>query len=188
MTDSLSVRLNHERLHDIQTAPAFEATDSFAILLENGDAPVHAHLHLDDELSTVASIPANNHYVDADTVRRVNVEVADAPRPVEGRLKIVTGHGAETDYIDISIVEPEDRADAVAVDEKLGAPQRAEPDSSAFERLDLRLGENVPIALLGLFALAVAASSATLADSGAVLLGAMAVLGSVLAAGYLLVR
>ena len=188
MTDRLSVHLNDERLHDIRTATAFETTDSFTVLLENGDAPVHVHLHLDDRLSTSASIPANNHYVDADTTRPVNVEVADGPRPIEGRLKIVTGHGAETAYVDISVVEPEDREGAVAVDEALAAPQRNESDDSGFDLPDLRLGRNAPVALLGLFALAVAASTATLADSGTVVLGAMAVLGSVLAAGYLLVR
>ena len=190
MSDSLPVHINRDRLHDIQTVASFEATESFPILLQNGDAPVHVHLHLDDALSQVASIPANNHFVDADAVRQVRVEVEEGPRPVEGQLKIVTGHGAETDYVAVSIVEPEDRADSVAVDATLADPVRREVEDETddgLERVRESVGENGPIAALGLLALAVAVGSATLSDSVAVLLGALAVLGSVVAAGYLLV-
>ncbi|WP_132059860.1 DUF7524 family protein [Halorussus amylolyticus] len=188
MPNSLSVQLNRDRLHDIRTVARFEVTESFAVLLENGDAPVHVHLHLDDELSRVASIPANNHYVDAGTTRQVNVEIADGPRPVEGRLKIVTGHGAETAYVVVSVVEPEEREDAVAVDERLARPQRDPDDDAEFELPGLRLGENAPVVALGLLALGVAISTAVLADSAVVLFGVLAVVGSVAAAGYLLVR
>ncbi|WP_137286955.1 DUF7524 family protein [Halorussus salinisoli] len=193
MPDSLPVRLNDDRLHDIQTRASFEATDSFPILLHNGDAPVHVHLHLDDELSRVASIPANNHFVDADSTRQVSVEVEPGSRPVEGQLKIVTGHGAKTDYVAVSIVEPEDREDAVDVDATLADPVSDddgddEDADGGFGLPDLSLGGNAPVAALGVFALAVAAGSATLSNSVAVLVGALAVLGSVAAAGYLLVR
>jgi hypothetical protein len=190
VTESLPVRLNHDRLHDIQTAASFEATDSFSIALQNGDAPVHVHLHLDDALSAVASIPANNHFLDAESARQVDVEVEDGARPVEGRLKIVTGHGAETDYVTVSIVEPEEREDSVAVDVALADPPERDEDESdgGFEGARASLTENAPVAALGLFALAVAAGSATLSDSLTVLFGALAVLGSVVAAGYLLIR
>jgi hypothetical protein len=190
VTESLPVRLNHDRLHDIQTAASFEATDPFRIVLQNGDAPVHVHLHLDDALSTVASIPANNHFLDADATRQVDVEVRDGPRPVEGRLKIVTGHGAETDYVTVSVVEPEEREDAVDVDVALADPPEREDRESdgGFELASASLTENAPVAALGVFALAVAAGSATLSDSLAVLFGALAVLGSVAAAGYMLLR
>nr|WP_193570093.1 hypothetical protein [Halorussus sp. JP-T4] len=177
-------------MHDIRTPASFEATDSFPILLQNGDAPVHVHLHLDDALSSVASIPANNHFLDADSTRQIGVEVGDGPRPVEGQLKIVTGHGAETDYVTVKVVEPEEREDAVAVDESFAAPPRDESDDDdeGVEWPDLSLAENAPLAALGVFAVAVAAASATLSGSVAVLLGALVVLGSVAAAGYLLVR
>jgi hypothetical protein len=188
--ESLPVRLNHDRLHDIQTEASFEATDSFPILIQNGDAPVHVHLHLDDALSEVAAIPANNHFVDANSTRQVSVEVEDGAGPVEGRLKIVTGHGAETDYVSVSVVEPEESDDAVDVDVTLAdPPEREEGESNGEAGLiaDL-LDENAPVAALALFALAVALSSATLSDSLAVLFGALAVLGSIAAAVYLLFR
>jgi hypothetical protein len=189
VTESLPVRLNHDRLHDIQTPASFEATESFGIVLQNGDAPVHVHLHLDDALSTVASIPANNHFLDADSTRHVDVEVADGARPVEGRLKIVTGHGAETDYVTVSIVEPEERDATVAVDVALAdPPERDDDERDEGARIRASLTENAPIAGLGLFALAVAAGSATLSDSLAVLFGVLAVLASIVAAGYMLVR
>ena len=195
MSESLSVDLNEERLHDIRTPATFETTDSFPILLKNGDAPVHVHLHLDDALSRVATIPANNHYVAADTTRQVTVEVHDGPRPVEGRLKIVTGHGAETDYVDVDVVEPDDRADAVAVDEALSAPRRRrsgdgdDPEEAGFELPGLdAVRRNAPVLVLGLLAIVAAASAASVANSGTVLLGALAVLASVVAAAVLLVR
>ncbi|WP_135826113.1 DUF7524 family protein [Halorussus ruber] len=198
MPESLPVRLNSDRLHDIATATSFEATESFPVLLHNGDAPVHVHLHLDDALSQVASIPANNHFVDADSTRQVSVEIGDGPRPVEGRLKIVTGHGAETDYVSVSIVEPEEREDAVDVDATLAAPPNRADDSdgsdeeadeaAGFDLPEVALRENAPIAALGLLALVVAAGSATLSDSAAVLGGALVVIATVAAAGYMLVR
>jgi len=192
VAENLTVHLNDDRLHDIRTATAFEASESFAILLNNGDAPVHVHLRLDDELSTVASVRANNHFVGADTVRRVNVEVADGPRPVEGQLKIVTGHGAETDYVSVSIVDPEESEETVAVDESLAAPAPARDRDGDGEgglgAVDADLGANAPVVALGLFAVAVAASTAVLADSATVLLGVVAVVASLAAAGFLLVR
>ncbi|WP_157971772.1 DUF7524 family protein [Halorussus litoreus] len=189
MSASLPVHLNRDQLHDVQTVASFEVAESFPILLQNGDAPVHVHLHLDDALSQVASIPANNHFVDADSTQQVDVKIADAPRPVEGQLKIVTGHGAETDYVTVSVVEPAEREDAVDVDASLADPVPRERDDEADGATPLRssLAGNGPVAALGLFAVAVAVASATLSDSVAVLLGVLAVLGSLVAAGYLLV-
>lgn len=188
MSESLPVHLNHDRLHDIETVASFETTGSFPILLQNGDAPVHVHLHLDDALSQVASIPANNHYVDAETTQQVNVEVREDAPPVEGALKIVTGHGAQTDYVAVAIEESDDE-EGVDVDATLAAEPSQEPDDEGNWRdgVDSSVRENAPVAGLGLLAVAVAVGSATLSDSLAVLLGAFAVLGSVAAAGYLLV-
>ncbi|UPV99870.1 hypothetical protein M0R88_15290 [Halorussus gelatinilyticus] len=193
MSESLPVRLNRDRLHDIETRASFETTDSFAVMVHNGDAPVHVHLHLDDALSAVASIPANNHFVDADSTRQVGVEVEEGgPRPVEGQLKIVTGHGAETDYVSVTIAEPEEE-EPVAVDETLAersaTPGDADDEEDAgFEFPTAALRQNGPVAVLGLLALAVAAGSASLADGVAVFAGSLAVLGSLVAAGYLLAR
>ena len=191
MPTTLPVHLNHDRLHDVETVASFETTESFPILLKNGDAPVHVHLHLDDALSQVASIPANNHFVDADTTQQVDVEIEEGPRPVEGQLKIVTGHGAETDYVTVSVVEPDEREDAVDVDDTLADPVPNDVDDeeeTPLETVRSSLSGNGAVAALGLFAVAVAVGSATLSDSVAVLLGVLAVLGSVTAAGYMLVR
>lgn len=192
MPESLPVHLNRDRLHDIQTRSSFEATESFPILLHNGDAPVHVHLHLDDTLSQVASIPANNHFVDADSTRQVTLEIGDAPRPIEGQLKIVTGHGAETDYVSVSVVEPEEREDAVDIDATFADPvndsESEDDERTEFGLPNVSVRENAPIAALGLLALAVAAGSATLSDSVAVLLAVLVLVGTVAAAGYMLVR
>ena len=67
-------------------------------------------------------------------------------------------------------------------------PVREESESDGGVGVIGLLDENAPVAALGLFALAVALSSATLSDSLAVLFGALAVLGSIAAAVYLLFR
>lgn len=190
MPESLPVHLNHDQLHDVQTVASFETTKSFPILLQNGDAPVHVHLHLDDELSQVASMAANNHFVDANATSQVGVRVEEGPRPIEGKLKIVTGHGAETDYVDVSIVDPKERADAVDVDAALADPVQRDTeddDPVTVEKITSSLAGNSALVALGLFAVVVALTSAALSNSGAVLVGALVVLGSVAVAGYLLV-
>lgn len=189
MTKSLLVRLNHDCLHDIQTTASFEAEDSFSLVLQNGDAPVHVHLHLDDALSSVASLPANNHFLDANSTHQVSVDVADGADPVEGRLKIVTGHGAETDHVNVTITEPVDEEDAVDVDATLAKPERSEESDGGGVQLDASsLEGNGPILALAVFAFAVAVTSATLSDSPSVLVGSLAVIASIGAAVYMLIR
>lgn len=123
MPDALTVHLNRESPHSIDIAPAvFETDGSFDVVLTNHGAALHVHLHLDDDLSTQATLGAANHYVDAGAVRRIRVTVDEPLDPVKGRLKLVTGYGSETEYARIVLqdIEPEDRH--VRVDESLGQP------------------------------------------------------------------
>ena len=66
----------------------------------------------------------------------------------------MTGHGAQTDYVALSIVEPEAQEDAVDVDERLAAPPTRDDDAGdgTLERARNALNENAPVAALGLFA------------------------------------
>jgi hypothetical protein len=178
----LPITVNRDGLHDIAVAQSFEADGSFSVTLENDGAPVHVHLRLDDDLSTAATLQANNHYVEAGATRAVEVDVS-GDRPVSGRLKVVTGYGAETAYVKISLVEPDDERDAIPVDEDLGKPTRPTPttaEGSSGRAVDL------PILVLGAVALALAGSATLLVDGPAAAFGTLVVLGGVGAAAYFL--
>jgi len=204
--DTLPVAVNREELHGLVVPNAFEATGSFDVEITNHGTPLHVHLHLDDALSSVATLEANNHYVEEETSRLVRVTV-DEPRDMEGKLKVVTAHGATTRYVDIAIWELDETEETVAVDESLSKPQprsaaggtsgssttsapagstaagggeRSAPLSVVIERPELLvLG-------LGGLALAVAAYAVLVLQSTVVTLGALAVLAGVLVAVFLL--
>jgi hypothetical protein len=121
--DDLVVHLNRDRPHAIEVEPQrFVADQSFDIILRNHGAALHVHLHLDDDLSHQAVLGTVNHYVDEGAVRRIRVTVDQPVERSEGRLKLITGYGSETEYVRIALedVEPTDRR--VRVDEALGEP------------------------------------------------------------------
>jgi len=185
VTKTLPVHINRDGLHSIEAADAsFEVTGTFSVALKNDGAPVHVHLHLDDELSETATLEANNHFVEGE-LRMVAVTVEEGRRPVQGKLKVVTGYGVNTEYVDVSVVEPEATARHVPVDEGLAVPQ---PEPAPEPPLQQRIRENAPLTLLGGFALLLAVGAALLAGTAAVLIGVLAVVAGVAAAGYLLVR
>lgn len=186
MTDTLPIYISQERSHTIEAATqSFETSGSFTVALENYGSAKHVHLHLDDALSTVATVGGGNYYVEEDSVQPVTVTVDDGNRPVEGRLKVVTGYGSNAQYVTIRIVDPSETEHTVEVDESLGVPQpdeRAENDG-----VDLPGVENAPVIALGGFALFIAAAAAAMANSVEIMLGVVALLGGLVVAAYFLV-
>lgn len=191
MPDTLPVHVNREELHGLEVPNEFETTDSFEIRLQNHGESVHVHLHLDDALSEVARLEANNHHVEADSTRSVTVDVVGSP-PARGKLKVVTAYGATTRYVDVILEEPPEAADPVAVDESLSKPQpreRPTQSTTASETaLDVPLGPEVLVLALGGLALLMAVVAALVIDNTVVLLGSLAVLAGVLVAMYLLIE
>ncbi|WP_458206390.1 DUF7524 family protein [Haladaptatus sp. NG-SE-30] len=183
MPGTLPIHINREGLHDIDVAPSFEADDSFTISLENHGAPVHAYVHLDDELSQVATLEATNHYVEAETTRHVNVSVHDWPS--HGKLKVATGYGAETAYIDVDIVEPDGQNGTVLVDESLSKPQRR-PSETESEPSELI--RNLPLLVLGAFALILVIGVGAIVDGVVAVFGALVILAGLGVAAYFLTR
>ncbi|GCF14740.1 hypothetical protein Harman_26750 [Haloarcula mannanilytica] len=122
MPDSLPVHLNRTDIHSLEVPKEFDATGSFDVQLHNHGEALHVHLHLDDSLSSIASLDAPNHYVQADTERPVRVTI-DGDGPVRGKLKVVTAHGAETRYVDVFIPEGGTENEPVIVDDDLAKPQ-----------------------------------------------------------------
>ena len=192
MPDTLSVDVNREELHGLEVPNSFETTGSFAIELNNHGESLHVHLHLDDDLSAVASLEATNHHVESNGTRRVEVAVKPGAS-VRGKLKVVTAYGATTRYIDVILTEPEEQEDRVQVDESLSKPQpkppernRAATPSSGSNPLTDR--PELAVLGLGAVALVVAAYAALVLNNTVVVLGALAVLAGVLVAVYILLQ
>jgi hypothetical protein len=182
--ESLPVDLNRDEIHSLSVPPEFEAEGSFDVVLANHGESVHVHLHLDDDLSAVATLDANNHYVEGETERRVRV-VVDGRGTVRGRLKVVTSYGAKTRYVDVSLIEPSEETDPVEVDESLARPAPKEPDRGLLPVLRERL--SVPVLGLAGLAVGIALVAALTVESTVVLVGAaVVVLGALAAMAVLL--
>lgn len=184
----LTVSLNDDGLHSITAPDTFETSGPFEVLLDNHSEAVHVHLNLDETLSAVADIRANNHYVEPSRERPVSVAVTPRSTAVTGRLKIATGYGAEIAYTTVTVQPPTDDPNRVTVDESLAKPQREPPtEPTAAERIGARLAGDGGARLLvafGLLAVALAIVIAATLDSGVVIAGALVVLlGVVVAVG-----
>ena len=180
MPPTLSVELNRQSLHDVAVVNAFETTDSFTVELRNEGEAVHVHLHLDDDLSRVARLDAGNHYVERGSTRRVRVDVAPVDDPYTGKLKIVTGYGAETAYVEVTVSPETETKEPVQVDENLAKPPTREPGEET-SIVDAVLGAStrslVGLLLVAAFAVVLAVAVAASVNSAAVVLGVGVVIG-----------
>lgn len=161
MARTLAVVINREGVHHIEPETGgFEAGDDFSIELRNEGQATHVHLHLDDDLAEVASLGGNtNLFVEAGKERIVPVSIDADERPVTGRLKVVTGYGAETTYIEVTVIPKEEPRETVAVDEELSVKQpREEPATPIVS------ATTVGVVLLAVLAVAVAAGALFLTD------------------------
>ncbi len=174
------MHVNRDGLHSLETPDSFETAGGFDVRLINHGGAVHVHLHLDDALSDVAALEATNHYVreGADRLVRIDAEEGAVGR---GNLKVVTGYGARTRYVDVRLVEPEETGDRVRVDASLARPQPRE----AADDPDDGLRDEATVVLLGGLALLAASAVAVLVPTTPVRLGAVAVAVAVVGALYL---
>jgi hypothetical protein len=155
--DTLPVYVNRESLHSLEVPDRFETDDSFEILLINHGEPIHVHLHLDDALSSIASLDAPNHHVDRESERAVRVTL-HSPGSTFGTLKVVTSYGATTRYVDVDIEEPTENDEPVQVDESLSQPQPTGEQATTDDGGDTADGTSPPFPLpLPLVALGVVA-------------------------------
>jgi hypothetical protein len=184
---TLPVELNRGRLHAIEAPPEFTTDGSFHVDLSNHGEGVHVHVHLDDDLSEIAHIDDANVFVAGDTTTTVDVVVDGVPSAAHtGRLKVSTGYGAETTYVDVTVESVEEETRHVAVDESLSKPKPQQPQQSALARvLDGLPGPDaLPFVLFVLLAVVVAIGAVVFvgANSPAVLVGLGVVLGGAIAA------
>ncbi|WP_135364324.1 DUF7524 family protein [Halosimplex halophilum] len=183
--DTLPVHVNRDSLHALEVPDAFETDGSFDIGVVNHGGSVHVHLHLDDDLSEIATVEASNHFVDGESQRAVHVSVEGAGEAT-GTLKIASAYGAETRYVTVRITEPEEEESTVEVDESLSEPQPREPDDGGDGgSATVAASPQLVVVGLGVAALAVAAALVVFVDDVVVLAGAVVVLVGVLVAGYI---
>lgn len=192
MSESLRVELNGDGLHTIAAPASFESDGPFVVVLDNAGAAVHAHVHLDDTLSSVARLESGNHYVEEESTEDVHVNVSVPGEPVTGTLRVVTGYGAEEARVTVTLNPESASESAVEVDEDFSRPPRREPDRSPVEKLAETL--SVPpravvplLALVGVSLLVAAVVVATV-QSTALVLGVGVVIGAMLVATVFLVR
>jgi hypothetical protein len=188
VTDTLSVHVSKGELHSLEVPTSFEAAGSFDVRLVNHGQALHVHLHLDETLSQIADLDAGNHYVEGDSERRIRVEVHPERlngEEVLGKLKVASGYGAETRWIDVAVSEPDPEKESVEVDESLATPQPKDEDGGG-----PGLGERLELPLLGLGALAVALAfgAALLVGQFVVVLGSGILLAGVVVAAFFLLR
>jgi hypothetical protein len=193
VTPVLLVELNRGQLHEVEAPAEFATSEPFSVELRNHGEAVHVHVRADDALAAAARIDADgNLFVERETTTSVPVGVGPVDDPVTGTLEIATGYGSESRTVEVT-VEPESDGDAVDIDETLSKPQRPDPEPdgpSIGERLVGALPGRrvVPVLLLGVVAVAVAAAVANAVRSPAVLVGAGVVVGAVLVAIVALLR
>lgn len=180
------VDLNADGPHGIDVAASsFRTGGPFEIVLDNHGAALHVYLQLDDDLAGAAELSALNHYVDEESLRRVAVDVDEARLPARGRLKIVTGYGAETAFVTVSVEPPEEVADRVDVDESLGKPR---PRPAPAEGEPLVDPSVLPAIGLVALAIVVAAVAAVTVGGGLALLALLVLLVGAAVAWALLAR
>jgi hypothetical protein len=186
VTEELPVHVSRDAIHSLDVPASLETHGPFDVVFVNHGQSVHVHLHLDDVLSEVASVDANNHYVEGGSERAVRVYVepdALPDEPVLGKLKLVTGYGAQTRWVDVELSAPGESGSGVAVDESLAtppAPETRETGGSVLQRPE------IPVLGLGLFALVVAVLAAVFVGGTLVVAGSLAVFAGVLVAVYVL--
>jgi hypothetical protein len=183
VSEELPVHIGREGLHSVEVPDSFEAEGPFDVRLINHGNALHVHLHIDDDLSTVARLDATNHYVESDAERVVRVDVApDREADVFGRLKVVSAYGAETRWVDVDILTPEEDDEPVRVGEELSRPQpRPEPETGGLADRPAAL-----VGAVGLAALLLAGVAAAVLGDPLVVAGALVVVGGVAVALALL--
>lgn len=184
MPETLAVHLGRDGRRSLEAPTSFEAHGPFEVALVNHGPAAHVYLQVDDAIARIASVDADNYYVEAESTRTVHVDVAPADEHVRGELSIATGFGAEDRTVAIDLQAPQSRT--VEVDESLATPG-SEPPGGGGLRLGSRLS---PLAVGGLaaVALALAAGAFVFTEDVVVAVGSFVVVAAVLAAAAILIR
>lgn len=180
MSNTLAVDINRTGRQSLEVPSSFEAEGPFAVELRNHGEGAHVYLNLDDALTETAALGATNQYVESKSSENVRVHVdPDSEATVRGKLKVATGYGAETRYVDVTIDQSPDQS--IEVDPSLSEPRGHEDtqESAAPAGLDA-----IPAVVLGLVAFALAIGAVISASPANLAFAALAVISAAIAAAY----
>lgn len=189
MARTLSVDVNRGSVHAIEPeVRQFETSERFIVSLTNHGSATHVHINVDDGLADAISLEGGNHFIEAGRTHQIEASVDHRSRPVSGRLKIVTGYGAETAVIEISVIPPEATPEKapVEVDERLSKPQpysREQPTQQAETAVPLR---TIAAGALVLLSLSLVVIGSLIVGNPGVILGVGIVLLGIAGAAALL--
>ncbi len=159
----------------------FKTADSFEVSLTNHGSAVHVHLQLMEDLAEYATIPTSNYYIEADDSQRARITIRDGPRPLSGRLKIVTGYGSNSEHVTIELQEETEEETGVQVAEELGRPQPRQPSRSISP-------DQFPVIILSVLAIAIALVTGFIVGGWMAILGILIVLIGIGIAGVILLQ
>lgn len=189
MSERLRVNLGREGPKSVElTEDTIEVTGDFIIEVHNHGHPQHVHVAPERDLGRFVRVEAPNHFVENDELRPVHIEVdEERPEKFDGQLRVVTGYGTETTYVNVRLREDEPSRPRVAVDESLGKPPAEESGPEPLTEQLFGPG-TVPLIALAIMAILIAAGAIMIATDVAVVLGVIAVLVGVGIAILLLLR
>lgn len=183
MPDTLAVDVNPDGMHTLRVPERFRTEGAFEIRLTNHGEATHVYLSLDDELSSVASLPDTNHYVRTDDSTIVRVNASRGGR-AEGELTIATQYGSNRQAVRVAIGEDDtEEQQPVEIAEDLTKP--AEPEGPP--PLADRVGgvRAVPVVALGVVAVVLAVGALLTAGTTQLVFAVLAVVSAGIAAAYL---
>jgi hypothetical protein len=176
VAETLPVHLGGDGPGSVRVPESFETSGQFDLEIHNHGTPAHVHVHLDEALGAVAALRKTNVYVEGDATQVVSVEVAESFGTVAGTLDVVTGYGAESTPVDVTLTEPE----TVSVDESLAEPQSTTQTESSPSR-------SVPVVAVSVAVVVALVATVAFVDDALVLpLGVVAVAVGTAVAFYLL--
>lgn len=156
MSDSLEIHVNRPRPNGLEVPERFVAEHPFAIEFINDGKPVHIHLSLDDPLTDILSLETGNHFLPREETYRLPVQIQEGRRPVRGKLTVSIGYGAESRFIELRVVEPDDD-DQVQVGETLAEPSGNQRNRTLLSQIVGEIGL-IALAVIALLALIVGAA------------------------------
>lgn len=171
MSETLAIRVNHERPNTFEVPDTFETEEDFSLEIRNEGKPVHMHLNIDDDLAAGLSMETGNHFIPRKGAISLPVEVDRSERPFHGKCRVSTGYGAETKFVEIRVFEPDEET-VVSVDERLSEPPARAGQGGMSEGLN-EIGVWV---LLGLTSLALLGAAVIVAASTTPLVGVIVVI------------
>ena len=154
---------------EIEESPV-EVSGSFGLILYNHGGPCHVYIQLSDEIAEFAYMGVSNRFLKEQENVRLEVRVRENAPAAEGWIKVVTGHGSETEYVTIIIKDYKEARTQITVDEKLSIPK------PKVMHTDSRIpASKLPLIALMMVAITMAATSLAIIQDWIIIIGVIVI-------------